>query len=555
VSASVTQRGYRWLLVATESTGAARAAASREQIEPALILTRREIVMAPLQVRRRAAERKINAIAVHSRDWKGQANPQIYDLVFASIPARRRLVLDDARGAPIGVGRASSAVRTTLAPLDLLGAVLDASRETFRFYRARNYARESNPMKPSGKSGSAALVIWAGGGSEVGGSVSHAAGIMTGLKQNGFRVGLVATRPLPRQLRLADDVEFLDPLPRRARLTGDLSSLAMNALVRQASARLARRLRPAFVYQRHRVFLYEGAAVARRLGIPLILEWNASEVWARANWSSPLALESILEPLAVRMERHMLAEASVIAAVSEHAAEMAMQHGVNGHAISIVPNAVDFDHVRSVVAGIEPARNGANPLIGWIGSFGPWHGAEVLIRALPLLPDTVRAVMIGDGVEREDCARIAAELHVQDQIEWTGILEHDAALRRLAACDVLVSPHVPIPGEPFFGSPTKIFEYMATGRPVVSSDLGQLGQVLHDRLTARLVQPGDVRQLAQVVLEVLESDDRGRALGERAIESARREHTWAQRAAQIVEELNSHTSGPIRDVRFVSTPS
>ena len=49
----------------------------------------------------------------------------------------------------------------------------------------------------------------------------------------------------------------------------------------------------------------------------------------------------------------------------------------------------------------------------------------------------------------------------------------------LDACDILVSPHVPLDaGAEFFGSPTKLFEYMAMGKGIVASRLGQIGEVL-----------------------------------------------------------------------------
>ena len=76
----------------------------------------------------------------------------------------------------------------------------------------------------------------------------------------------------------------------------------------------------------------------------------------------------------------------------------------------------------------------------------------------------------------------------------------------LDACDVLVSPHVDLGGGvDFFGSPTKLFEYMASGKPIVASRLGQIGDVLVDGESAILVTPGDQHELVEA-LEVLLDD-------------------------------------------------
>ena len=116
-------------------------------------------------------------------------------------------------------------------------------------------------------------------------------------------------------------------------------------------------------------------------------------------------------------------------------------------------------------------------------------------------------------------------------------MPHDEAIRRLAECDVLVSPHVEIPNQRFFGSPTKLFEYMAIGRPIVASRLEQLGDVLEDGATARLVTPGDERELALAIDQVLGSPDRGQALGRAARREAER-HTWDRRARAIMDRLD-----------------
>jgi glycosyltransferase involved in cell wall biosynthesis len=115
------------------------------------------------------------------------------------------------------------------------------------------------------------------------------------------------------------------------------------------------------------------------------------------------------------------------------------------------------------------------------------------------------------------------------------MVSHHQVAAYLDASDILVSPHVPLPdGRPFFGSPTKLFEYMAMGKAIVASRLDQLAEVLKHNDTALLVNPGDVKQLMDAIL-LLSQDKRLRnKLGTRAREVAIAQHTWRNNVARVL---------------------
>jgi glycosyltransferase involved in cell wall biosynthesis len=108
----------------------------------------------------------------------------------------------------------------------------------------------------------------------------------------------------------------------------------------------------------------------------------------------------------------------------------------------------------------------------------------------------------------------------------------------LAACDLCVSPHVPNEdGSPFFGSPTKLFEYLASGRAVIASDLGQIGEVLeHDR-NAWLVPPGDAVALADALVRLADDPALRRRLGDAGRDDACRRFSWTAHVERILERL------------------
>lgn len=226
---------------------------------------------------------------------------------------------------------------------------------------------------------------------------------------------------------------------------------------------------------------------------------------------------------------------------------MAVAAGAPPPTSIVLPNAVDLQYVDSAVMtgtaslsqrpDFTPPSRQDDAVVGWAGSFASWHGGEVIIRALARLPGSVRLLMVGDGPDRGPCVSLANELGVADRIEWTGALPHRSALERLASCDVLVSPQIPLPGQPYFQSPIKLFEYMALGRPIVASRLGQIIEILDDGRTARLVQPADVQELAAAIMDLLNSPDRGLALGAAARREAERHHTWDHRAQVVMDRL------------------
>jgi glycosyltransferase involved in cell wall biosynthesis len=532
-----------WAFVAATSKVAAERFARANGIEPQLIFTGAEFLAAPLRFVRLLRSKNVDVLALHSRAWQRQPCPHAYELVLSLAPGRDRYVIDEETGLLHRFGFPDLARRTALLPAEIAAGVGSAGRELSRHvWRRARGGRAAGPRgvpdDPPG-AGRSLLAVWPGSWEPVGGAVTHISGILGAFRRLGFEVVVLTTVPPPPQLQsTAHRVEVAEAPPRGSRLTRTLSKLSVNDGLRRAGLALAREHRPQFVYQRHDYLLTAGADIARATGVPLVLEWNSSQVWAHDHWVTRGALDRLSAPLvralAVAFEAHVLGSADIVAAVSDAAAAMASERGARPSHVTVVPNGVNLDV-------IPPPRSGEDQrgrrLIGWIGSFGRWHGADVLIRALPFLPPEIEAVLIGDGDERYACMALARSLRVDDRVEWTGALTHASALARLAECDVLVSPHLPVPDAPFFFSPIKIFEYMALGKPIVASRLEQLGRILEDGRTARLVTPGDAQELADAVLELIRSPDRARMLGLAARREAEERHTWDHRASAILDRL------------------
>ena len=250
------------------------------------------------------------------------------------------------------------------------------------------------------------------------------------------------------------------------------------------------------------------------------------------------------------MEDANLTAASLIIVVSDVLRDQLVARGYDPARIVMVPNGVDTNAIGPHLA--EPSQRPRLglpldvPVIGFIGSLGLWHGVEVLIEAFDRLlrghPDIAardpRLLIIGDGDRMPMVRALIAKLGLADRVKLTGVVPQAEGVRFLASSDILVSPHVPNPdGSPFFGSPTKIFEYMALQRPIVASRLGQLGALLDHGRTALLTEPGNPDEVAEAIATLLRQPDLAEKLALAARREAVERHSWDQRVDVILSAL------------------
>jgi len=237
-----------------------------------------------------------------------------------------------------------------------------------------------------------------------------------------------------------------------------------------------------------------------------------------------------------------------VVVVSAPSRDELIERGIASDKILVNPNGVDPEIYSPKVDGSRIRRKynlEGKTVIGFIGTFGKWHGAEVLAKAFGLLiqkypqyRDTVRLLMIGDGHTMSEVQRLLEVYEMTRESILTGMVPQEEGPEHLAACDILASPHVPNPdGTPFFGSPTKLFEYMAMGKGIVASDLDQIGEVLQDDHTARLVKPGDAESLMHGLKSLIDNPETRKRLGEAARREVVAKYTWKEHTRKIIEKL------------------
>jgi len=377
-------------------------------------------------------------------------------------------------------------------------------------------------------------------GVRAGGSVGHIAGVVNELEHVAAPPILVTTDGIAtvnarvEQHLVAPSGAFWN--------FKELPAFVLNDTLEAETMRALAGRTPAFVYQRYSLNNYTGLRIARTLGVPLVVEYNGSEIWMSRHWGRPLAHEALSD----RIERVNLRGADLVVVVSRAMKDEIVARGVDAARVLVNPNGVDPDRYSPDVDGSAVRDKYSlknDTVIGFIGTFGPWHGAETLARAYVKLragQPGLRLVMIGAGATLPDVRHILADGGALGATVLTGLVPQEEGASYLAACDVLVSPHVPnADGTPFFGSPTKLFEYMAMGKGIVASNLDQIGEVLEHEKTALLVPPGDVDALAAGIARLAEDRELRECLGAGARRVVLERYTWRAHTRRTIEQLRA----------------
>lgn len=333
---------------------------------------------------------------------------------------------------------------------------------------------------------------------------------------------------------------FLAPGLRSAR---DLVRAFHNSEFFRVAAGCSGRLLPSFIYERYSLWGTAGQRLARNHSIPLLLEVN-----------SPLAYEeqkyrggSVLCSVTRWVERRTWRRADLLVAVSRALSNHFEDAGVDAGKVQILPNAVDIRLFRPAVEN-SLLRSRLKPdgrfVIGFVGSFKAWHGVQSLLEAFTRLRGkdaSYHLLLVGDGPMRAELEEKSSRLGVQGAVTIVGNVSHEEVPQYLALMDAVVAPYPAL--EDFYFSPLKLYEYMASGRAIVASRIGQLAEVIADGRTGLFYEPGNQEALIACIRRLRGDENLRKELGQNA-RMACSVNTWRRNAERVV-----HWVGPLLEHR------
>ncbi len=238
------------------------------------------------------------------------------------------------------------------------------------------------------------------------------------------------------------------------------------------------------------------------------------------------------------LDRVSLTRAKGIVVVSEELKGYLIEYyGLAADRITVAPNGVD-------VALFDPANYSSKPIsaaeafdrfvVGFVGSFRPWHGVDLIIEIASIvvrsIPD-VTFLIVGDGADRSKYEEMVSAANLSNNFRFVGFVSHDAVPQYLAQMNVVLAPFPKASYEKgFYGSALKLFEYMAMEKAIIVPPLGQNSQVISHGVSGFLIESEDTQKIASTIVVLANDDALCRSLGKNAREEVLRNYTWSRNA-------------------------
>ena len=245
-------------------------------------------------------------------------------------------------------------------------------------------------------------------------------------------------------------------------------------------------------------------------------------------------------------DRHMLcekvAEAAFVVAISDYNKELILSECQRNYQdkVTVIHCGVDTE-VFQCRSNETPYEKGENPfMILCIGTLHEVKGQAYLVEACRKLQE--RGInfichFVGDGPDKNSLTRLADQAGLLEKIHFHGRLTRDEIARLLQDADVLAAPSVPTSDGRREGIPVVLMEAMASGVPVIASNISGIPELVKDKYTGLLVPPRDSTSLANALECYFVEPNLHRRLGQAGREKIVSDFDLNKNAAKLAQHF------------------
>ncbi|MEU3330834.1 glycosyltransferase family 4 protein [Glutamicibacter creatinolyticus] len=289
-------------------------------------------------------------------------------------------------------------------------------------------------------------------------------------------------------------------------------------------------------------------AVAEGVGLPWIYEVRGqlADTWASTRPES--AQESERYRLFMEREAEVAKAADHVVTLGEQMRANLIKAGVPEEKISILPNGIGEKFLEEPInrddARAQLGLEREAFYVGTVSSIVPYEGLDTVLRAAALLArhhPELRVLIVGDGTELENLRRLAESLSIGQICHFTGRVPREQAHVYHASLNAFVVPRRDLSVTRAV-TPLKPVEALASGVPVLASDLPALRELIVDGENGHLVAPENACAWAEAIERLLNHPDQAESMRTRGRKAVLHTRTWSVNAARLARIYDKVTN-------------
>ena len=276
---------------------------------------------------------------------------------------------------------------------------------------------------------------------------------------------------------------------------------------------------------------FTGLLLREVFGIPCVISLHGSDIYGLGS------------PLVRSLNAKVILGAKVCTANSYATAKIARD--LSGREdIQIIPMGVDMEVFRQATGGeaLHCGLGREGKTILYAGRLIEWKGVEYLIRALPEVigkhPEA-KLVVVGSGPYKRDLVSVTETLNLQDKVTFLNAVSQEELVRYYSIADVFVLPSIVNDEGETEGLGVVLLEAMASGVPVIGTDVGGIPDIIRDQETGLLVQQKSPGDLAEKINRVFTDEDLRQRLSEKGHSFVMEHFSWPVIAKSYLELFRS----------------
>jgi glycosyltransferase involved in cell wall biosynthesis len=300
-----------------------------------------------------------------------------------------------------------------------------------------------------------------------------------------------------------------------------------------------------------------GAVLARRFDVPFVFE--VRDLWPKSAVDLGAIEHPSLIDFAEGIETAIYREAERVVIVSESFREHIVDRGIPSNDIHFIPNGIDPDFLDESVERDVRAEYDLREdfVVGYVGTHGMSHGLDVVLEVARRFQesevfDDVTFLFVGDGARKPDLQE-QAEAWGLDNVTFVPVQPREEIPSFYRACDVCL---VPLRDKPVFKTvlPSKMFEIMAVGRPMIVSIGGEAERVVSEGNAGLCIPPESPDELVDAIQTLYADPERRETLATRAESYVWEEFSRPALADRYLELFDDVLETSRRRPRAVGTP-